>query len=102
MDKNSLKVKTLEEAFNSFVDIINTYASQHDLPEDDRKQLLRMVTDAYCDKKIEYFLEDRLNKFGSFLNFSLDFALKSDNSKDRIKVNRIGYIKHLQQLITNE
>ena len=53
-------MEVLEEAFNSFLDIINEYASQQDLSEEDKKQLLKLVEDAYVNKRIEYFLNERL------------------------------------------
>ncbi len=102
MYKKSLKMEVLEEAFNSFLDIINEYASQQSLSEEDKKQLLKLVEDAYVNKKIEYFLDERLSKFSSFLDFSYCFALKKPNSKD-IKSNySIAYVKHLKQLVANE
>ena len=36
MYNKSLKIKILEEAFNSFLDIIDEYASQHGLSNKDR------------------------------------------------------------------
>jgi hypothetical protein len=101
MNRNNFRINILEEAFSSFIDIVSTYASQHNLPEEDKRQLLKMITDAYVDKKLEYFLGDRLNKLGSFLNFSLDYALKNDNKSNGSNY-RIGYVKHLKQLIANE
>lgn len=74
MYKKSLRMEVLEEAFNSFLDIINEYASQQDLSEEYKKQLLKLVEDAYVNKRIEYFLNERLSKFTSFLDFSYCFA----------------------------
>ncbi len=102
MYKKSLKMEVLEEAFNSFLDIINEYASQHNLSEEDKKQLFKLVEDAYVNKKIEYFLDEKLSKFSSFLDFSYCFALKKPDSKDSKSNYCVAYVKHLKQLVANE
>lgn len=50
MYNKSLKVKVLEEAFNSFLDIINEYASLHDLSDADKEELVKLARDAFLNK----------------------------------------------------
>lgn len=57
------------------MDIIQEYASLHNLSEEDKKHLIKLTEDAYLDKKLEYYLEDKLVTYSSFLNFSANLAL---------------------------
>ena len=83
MYNKSLKIKILEEAFNSFLDIIDEYASQHGL------------------SKIEYYLEDKLSSYSSFLEFSTNLALKNNVKEAEKSSLNILYVKQLKQLVTN-
>ena len=91
MYNKSLKVKVLEEAFNSFLDIINEYASLHDLSDADKEELVKLARDAFYDKKIKYYLEDKLSSYSSFLDFSANLALKK-NGKDLSSTYKCNFL----------
>lgn len=101
MYNKSLKIKILEEAFNSFLDIIDEYASQHGLSNIDKEDLIKLAKDAFIDKKIEYYLEDKLSSYSSFLEFSTNLALKNNVKKAEKSSLNILYVKQLKQLVTN-
>ena len=102
MYNKSLKVKVLEEAFNSFLDIINEYASLHDLSDADKEELVKLARDAFYDKKIKYYLEDKLSSYSPFLDFSANLALKKNGKEIDKSSWNILYVKQLKQLVTNE
>lgn len=104
-DKNiskDLKIRVLDEAFDSFREIINEYAQAHDLSEKDYETLLDLANKAYLEKKMIYFLEDKLSAFGDYLLWSLACALRQDSCKEDKYYDRIMYFKQLNHTFTNE
>jgi uncharacterized protein YktA (UPF0223 family) len=103
MYKKSLKEKILDDAYKSFKDIISEYSEKNNISESDKDLLYRLILKAYLDKKMQYFLEDKLSDMSSYLDFALNFALQNDN-KDIDKSNlNIFYVKHLKKsLVSNE
>lgn len=102
MYKKSLKLKVLNEAFDSFLDIINEYASKNNLSDKDKNHLIKLAKDAYVDKKIEYYLEDKLASYSSFLDFSVNFALNKNAGETEKSYWNILYVKQLEEFISNE
>ena len=104
-DKNvskNLKIRVLDEAFDSFKEIIDEYAQAHDLSEKDYETLLDLYNKAYLEKKMTYFLEDKLSNLGSYLLWSAACALKQDFCKEDKYYDRIMYFKQLNHTFTNE
>lgn len=101
-EKNvSVKIRVLDEAFDSFKEIINEYAEAHDLSKKDYESLLNLAQKAYLEKKMSYFLEDRLSDYASYLLLSVGCALKQ-NSCEEDKYYDIMYFKQLNHTFTNE
>jgi hypothetical protein len=92
------KMEVLDKAYDTFIKILEEYAAQNNLSKEDRKALRYAIYHAYSEKKATYFLEERLSKFCSILDFSANFALKQD-SKHKQNDYSIAYMKHLKQLI---
>ena len=83
-------------------EIIDEYAQAHDLSENDYETLLDLANKAYLEKKMTYFLEDKLSNLGSYLLWSAACALKQDFCKEDKYYDRIMYFKQLNHTFTNE
>ena len=104
-DKNiskNLKIRVLDEAFDSFKEIIDEYAQAHDLSEKDYETLLDLANKAYLEKKMTYFLEDKLSNFGAYLWWSAACVLRQDFCKEDKYYDRIMYLIQLNHTFTNE
>ena len=104
-DKNAsknLKIRVLDEAFDSFKEIIDEYAQAHDLSEKDYETLLDLANKAYLEKKMTYFLEDKVSNFGAYLWWAATCALRQDSCKEDKYYDKIMYFKQLNHTFTNE
>lgn len=94
-------MQILEEAYESFLKIAEEYASDHNLSDSDKKELLEMIGKAYTDKKIEYFLTEKLSRLSQFMNFSFSYSIKEPKDRKGKMEYSIAYVKHLKQMVTN-
>ncbi|MDR1980377.1 MAG: hypothetical protein LBQ39_01995 [Tannerellaceae bacterium] len=96
------KKDALDKAYHILSNEIREYASIHSIPEKELKHLIDSVIEAYVEKKAVFYMEERLCKFQSRLNGSLNFTLRVLGSNSSQKDCSIAYTKHLKQLITND
>ena len=97
----SEKVKVLDEAFSSFKEILNEYAETHNLTEKDYAYLCEIIDHAYQEKRMVYFLEDKLQSLNSYLKWSMSCALQTKPCKDEF-YNNFMYVKHLKKIFADE
>ncbi len=97
----NIKIRILDEAFDSFKEIIDEYAQAHNLSKKDYETLLNLANKAYLEKKMTYFLEDKLSSYASYLLWSMGCALKQNSCKED-KYYDIMYFKQLNHTFTNE
>lgn len=91
----SEKVKVLDEAFSSFKEILNEYAETQNLTEKDYAYLCEIIDHAYQEKRMVYFLEDKLQSLNSYLKWSMSCALQTKPCKDEF-YNNFMYVKHFR------
>ena len=92
-------MRVLDEAYDTFNKIINDYASSHGLSEEEKEELLVLVNNAYQDKKMTYFLEDKLDLYETYLKNSANVALKERTEKMEKADLNILYFKQLKELM---
>lgn len=96
------KIRILDEAFHSFKEMLDEYASTCNLSEQDHKALLNIAEKAYLEKRMTYFLEGKLQNLSLYLNFALSWALDQESNKHNRFCDQIMYVKHLKHTFTNE
>ena len=96
------KIKVLEEAYEAFVKMAETYAAEHHLAESDKKAVLDMIRKAYIEKKAAYLLTEKLGKMNSYLQFSWAQAVQEPKDRNERRKYNIAYVKHLKQIVAND
>jgi hypothetical protein len=59
------RMDVLKEAYTLFVKMIEKYASEQNLPENDKNKLIDLAKKAYQEKVAEYYISGRLSKLNS-------------------------------------
>jgi hypothetical protein len=92
------RMDVLKEAYGLFIKMIEKYASEQNLPKNDKDKLIGLAKKAYLEKMAEYYLAGRLSKLNSILTSSVEYALKHSAEKDMTSDYSVGYIKYIKHL----
>jgi hypothetical protein len=94
------KIEALEEAQKIFLEVIDEYAKNNRLGQNELKELKEILQSIYFSKKLHYLLEHKMSIFSNYLDFATNFALKESSTSKSF--TNVFYLKHTRQLLTNE
>ncbi len=102
IESKNIKVRVLDDAFDSFKEILNEFAKIHDLSEEDYEALMELANNAYLEKKMTYFLEDKFYAMSIYLDHAAGCALKQKTCKEEYYGDKLMYVKQLKHMFANE
>jgi len=100
MLKNDKSI-ALDKAYNIFLKALNEYAKNNGNGID-VSEIRQILHDVYTDKKLAYYIENKLGKFNNYLNDMLSMTSKYLNEKDDREFTKMFYLKHMRQILRNE
>lgn len=65
----------LDTAKDMLMNALNEYKNSKEISDEDYSYFLRLITEAYFDRKVEYLLAQKLNNMGLYLSNAINFSL---------------------------
>jgi hypothetical protein len=100
---NNHKIDALDEAYQNFSTVFEEYIQKNNLNPDDIRKIKKALLKAYNEKKMTYYLDNKIDNLTNHIDHTLEFALTNlGQSKKNRELKNIFYLKHTMQLLTNE
>lgn len=81
ISRKSLAIENLEEAYGLFLKAFQEYATKQNLSQKQIQEFQELIKKAYLEKKVAYFLSDKLEDYESYFNKAFTLALRGSLSE---------------------